>query len=1241
MDLYYYKLFNPNIKDIDENIIIDKILYVYSIESFYEKYQNFNILEFKLLNKNLLNMKDIELMVYYHLNIDNENLLSSIKDFYIKYPDFDILFYKYIYDLNLGNDIDYLIHYHNIKEKEFKIHSFSYLKKICEVDLNFIKSFYIYPENYDSMDIIKNLIINNNFILSEKIFDEKYPEFNLKIYKLFNNINFDSQLQYKSYWYHNHINSDIIYSVNSFLKIYSDFNEILYCILYNIDKLDENIIEYWYKNKDNLIYSYDSFINKIDDFNIINFIKDHNISNKNKKDIITYYIDNIKNIKNIYSYKYFLIKYPNFVLKEYLNFNTIINNIKINLDHLYNEYHLLENKNNIYISINDFYDKNKKFNLKLYKGILKNNKIIFGNDNEYLYYFIKKKKNMISSIEDFYNNYPNFNMSLYKYFNKTDLINLTNIDIYINFDNNIKLNNKLIYSIESFYNIYNSFNKDIYRICNNLEAYLDHELFIHFHSIGLEFELPYNETTFINKYKNFNLEEYKNNNNELNNDQIIIDWYKNNIVNNSIKTLKNTEKQYNNIIGHQIVNDISEVLIDLENINKNILEKGISLIIRAKNEEDNIKNCIESVIDLVDEIVFVDNNSTDNTYKLVEEYSKIYNKIKLYKYNINVSKAGIEHSKAIKNSNKNTLGTFYNWCLSKATKYNVFKWDADFICIRNNFIQLVNIYNLNTRSDKFAIWFTGKTIFENNNNYYINDNSFYNEYRIFSYKNDFKWYDGDICEYTEPYLSKCYQHKKYKYIYPLFYEVKRTSIDEFKERSSLIDSRDINDYNILNQLKKNDLLDLIYINTDILFNNNKILVYTPSLNFGGGNQFIINMYNVFKSLGFNVKIIPLNKESIKTNKFENIINEDVISLPNINYIINYQPKFIFLNSIFPFDSNYIDEITKNNIKIIFITHSDVAYSNYYIEKYNNIFYKILTVNNYTIKKLSKLLSIDQKKFYKIINYIEKNEKNDNNNIIKNKNFGVISRFSEDKNIPMLIISLIEIFNKYKDYKCYLVGTENNNYDNYLKHLCKKYNIDKNIIFTGFKDNIYEYYNLFDFIILPSVSEGCSYNIIEALSLGIPVITSNVGGNHELIQNNINGILYEYEGIRDFEEKNVYITNYNNQLSIIGYFINDDNFNEKYINNCQYKNTEVVLPFYVKCKLCNGNYKGCLNCINISKKKEIFFENIKNIYLSIITMIEFNDNKINNIKENNIKFFNNNFNRNLYVNQLLEIIKTTV
>ena len=156
-----------------------------------------------------------------------------------------------------------------------------------------------------------------------------------------------------------------------------------------------------------------------------------------------------------------------------------------------------------------------------------------------------------------------------------------------------------------------------------------------------------------------------------------------------------------------------------------------------------------------------------------------------------------------KNNDKNTLGTFYNWCLSKATKKIVFKWDADFICIQHNFKKLVDEYKLQNMTQNIAIWFTGYTLFINNEKYYINTKSFYDEYRIFSYENNFKWYDANLCEYTDPYLKNCFN--KYKFIEPLFYEIKRTDLDEFEERSMLIDNRDIKDFHLLQNLKNNSL----------------------------------------------------------------------------------------------------------------------------------------------------------------------------------------------------------------------------------------------------------------------------------------------------------------------------------------------------------------------------------------------------------------------------------------------------
>ncbi|MBU2564066.1 glycosyltransferase family 4 protein [Patescibacteria group bacterium] len=48
-------------------------------------------------------------------------------------------------------------------------------------------------------------------------------------------------------------------------------------------------------------------------------------------------------------------------------------------------------------------------------------------------------------------------------------------------------------------------------------------------------------------------------------------------------------------------------------------------------------------------------------------------------------------------------------------------------------------------------------------------------------------------------------------------------------------------------------------------------------------------------------------------------------------------------------------------------------------------------------------------------------------------------------------------------------------------------------------------------------EGLSHILLECLAMGLPVITTNVCGNPEVIENNVNGILVEYNNKEDFKE----------------------------------------------------------------------------------------------------------------------------
>ena len=59
-------------------------------------------------------------------------------------------------------------------------------------------------------------------------------------------------------------------------------------------------------------------------------------------------------------------------------------------------------------------------------------------------------------------------------------------------------------------------------------------------------------------------------------------------------------------------------------------------------------------------------------------------------------------------------------------------------------------------------------------------------------------------------------------------------------------------------------------------------------------------------------------------------------------------------------------------------------------------------------------------------------------------------------------------------------------------------IKNNVYFLGMRSDISAILKLIDLYVVSSKSEGVSLSIPEAMASGIPVITTNVGGNQEVI-----------------------------------------------------------------------------------------------------------------------------------------------
>jgi len=76
----------------------------------------------------------------------------------------------------------------------------------------------------------------------------------------------------------------------------------------------------------------------------------------------------------------------------------------------------------------------------------------------------------------------------------------------------------------------------------------------------------------------------------------------------------------------------------------------------------------------------------------------------------------------------------------------------------------------------------------------------------------------------------------------------------------------------------------------------------------------------------------------------------------------------------------------------------------------------------------------------------------------------------------------------------------------LKILSK--NAPYDVKFLGRQDDIHKFLSDSDIFVQYSITEGLSRSIIEAISCGLPCIVSNVGGNSEIVEHGVNGLLVD-------------------------------------------------------------------------------------------------------------------------------------
>lgn len=76
----------------------------------------------------------------------------------------------------------------------------------------------------------------------------------------------------------------------------------------------------------------------------------------------------------------------------------------------------------------------------------------------------------------------------------------------------------------------------------------------------------------------------------------------------------------------------------------------------------------------------------------------------------------------------------------------------------------------------------------------------------------------------------------------------------------------------------------------------------------------------------------------------------------------------------------------------------------------------------------------------------------------------------------------------------------------LEQLAADRGIENKILFLGARNDVASMLGMLDLFVLPSLGEGISNTILEAMAAALPVVATNVGGNPELVDEGITGLL---------------------------------------------------------------------------------------------------------------------------------------
>lgn len=343
-----------------------------------------------------------------------------------------------------------------------------------------------------------------------------------------------------------------------------------------------------------------------------------------------------------------------------------------------------------------------------------------------------------------------------------------------------------------------------------------------------------------------------------------------------------------------------------------------------------------------------------------------------------------------------------------------------------------------------------------------------------------------------------------------------------------------------------------------------ILFLIFSFNTGGIERLIIDMANemtarnnnlylciinndytssLISNLDSSVKVIYLNRPigSNKKIKYMNVLSKKIVR-EHIDIVHCHGMNCVLFSCIAKIRSPHVH---------FYNTVHDVpdftSYAKWQIIAENLICDKIIAISHTVEKEIVKR-KVANKKIITIFNavntekFLPKNTKE--TFCIDNIVIGNVARFIPEKKGQNTLINAIKILKKkYPQIQCHFAGAADDAHQeeyHLLLDSISDSNLKDNIFFHGNVENIPSFLDKIDIFVLPSIYEGFGISLIEAMSMGIRCIASNVDGPSEIIYSRDLGLLFDVNSVTDLVEKLDYM--------IMHYYDYDSNKISSYIKD---------------------------------------------------------------------------------------------